>query len=230
MCKKELLEVEKEIKKLSKKVTEEKFFLRLNIRVPILREFEKNLSLEKVEKWDYIWNQTKYFEVMSLALYHYQRVGVTKKDFSILKTWLERCHCWEHSDDLSKIFARVVEKKPGWILPTLKKWNRSKNLWERRQSIVSLIEYSRLRERVLPFKDLIKFVDQLLLDKEYYVQKGLGWTLREIYNVYPEKALAYFKSHLEEISPIAYSAATEKVPAKIKRNLNKKRRALRKAN
>jgi hypothetical protein len=29
------------------------------------------------------------------------------------------------------------------MLPTLRKWNKSRNPWKRRQSVVSLIEYAR---------------------------------------------------------------------------------------
>jgi 3-methyladenine DNA glycosylase AlkD len=100
---------------------------------------------------------------------------------------MDRCGCWEHCDDLAKIYATVVEANPSWSMPSLKKWNCSGNPWKRRQSMVSLIEYARKRTRLLPFAELIAFVEPLLDDDEDYVQKGLGWTVREIGNAYPEE-------------------------------------------
>jgi len=65
-----------------------------------------------------------------------------------------------------------------WILPLCERWNRASSPWKHRQSIVGLIAAN---FRVLPFSTLIGFVDALLDDDDYY-QKGIGWTLREIYN------------------------------------------------
>ena len=143
---------------------------------------------------------------------------------STKKTWINRVDCWEHSDDLSKIYAHTLENHPEWIVPVLEKWNKDENPWKRRQSIVSLIEYASKRKKVLPFSKLISFIDPLLSDKDYYVQKGIGWTLREVYNVYPKKTLTYLRKNLLNISSIAYSAATEKVEKEIKKEMNLKRK------
>jgi 3-methyladenine DNA glycosylase AlkD len=165
---------------------------------------------------------------MSLALYNYQGKSLSKNECQTLLGWISRCTCWEHSDDLSKIFAQIVEENPNWILPTYKKWNRSNCPWKKRQSLVGLIEYASKRKKVLPFEELIRFVHPLLNDKEYYVQKGLGWTLREIYNVYPQQAIVYMENNLEFIQPIAYSAATEKIDKQLKKQMNEQRKRFRK--
>ncbi len=215
---------------------DENDLLRANLRVPAVRKHLKNTHFTFLEEsnqkilnsWDFIWKNSECFEVMSSALYFYQGKSLSKSEFQKLKTWVNRISCWEHSDDLSKIYATVVEDNPEWIIPSLKNWNKSKNSWKRRQSVVSLIEYARKRKRVLPFNDLISFVEPLLQDKEYYVQKGLGWTIREIYNVYPKETLGFIKKNLQKISPIAYSAAIEKLDIKLKKNLNEERKELRK--
>jgi len=51
----------------------------------------------------------------------------------------------------------------------------------------------------------------LLADGEYYVQKGVGWALRELRNVYPKEAHAYLLKHIRTVSPIAFTIAIEKV-------------------
>ena len=68
------------------------------------------------------------------------------------------------------------------------------------------------------------FVEPLLDDVEYYVQKADGWTLREIYNVYPEEMTAFFKTRCLAIQPTAWSAATEKLDKKLKKSLNLERK------
>ena len=207
---------------------------RIGLRVPLIRkQVKKALALsgdtekERLSFWDAVWKDSPYFESMSLALYVYQHRSLTRAEFSKLKTWATRITCWEHSDDLSKIYAQVVEDSPEWILPVLRKWNSHRSLWKRRQSVVSLLEYATKRKKVQPFDVLIGFITPLLTDTEYYVQKGVGWTLREIYTVYPKETVMYLQENLLSISATAYSPATEKLDRKLKTKLNSVRKAAR---
>ena len=206
-------------------------FVRLKLRVPAVRKLTKTpyqfldqSRLSIAQQWDYIWRNTPYYEVACQALYYYQHSSLERDEIAIIQQWINRCDCWEHSDDLSKIYAQSIEENPSWLLPTLKQWNQSNNPWKRRQSVVGLIEYASKRQRVLAFDVLIESIENLLADDEYYVQKGLGWTLREIHNLYPALTLEYINSRLTSIHPIAYSAATEKLEPQLKAQLNRMRK------
>ena len=83
----------------------------------------------------------------------------------------------------------------------------------------------RNRKQYLPFKTLIDLVEPLLADKAYYVEKGVGWTLREIGNIYPKEQEKFLFDNANKICAYAYSAATEKWD-KLKRE---KLKAIRKA-
>ena len=155
--KKYLKEIEHSLKVRSKPKKSDADFQRLGMRVPEVRKTLKDTSYsfysfkrrEVTEVWDQVWKTSSHFEIMSMALYSYQNKPVSKTDFQKVKSWVDRVSCWGHSDDLSKIYANIVEKNPEWILPTLRKWNKSKNPWKRRQSVVSLIEYASKRKTVL---------------------------------------------------------------------------------
>ncbi|MEJ0081711.1 MAG: DNA alkylation repair protein [Puia sp.] len=87
---------------------------------------------------------------------------------------------------------------------------------KRRQSVVSLLYYSRTKKTHLRSLKLKKLVTPLLSDKEYYVQKGVGWTLREMYTVYSKETFPYFVKHIKAISSIAFTIAIEKMTAQQK--------------
>ena len=59
----------------------------------------------------------------------------------------------------------------------------------------------------------------------YYVQKGVGWTLREAGHAYPKEVFAYFEKNMGRLSAHAFSAATEKLSQKQKEHLKKIRKA-----
>ena len=206
-------------------------FARCGLRVPEVRALLKQPLIQDLQEskhalklWHHVYLNTTSYELGSLAIYAFQYRELDRSEFNKLKLWTSRVDCWEHSDDLSKIYADTLEANPDWVLPVLTKWNQSTNPWQRRQSVVSLLEYTQKRQRVLPFEQLIKFIEPLLKDPEYYVQKGVGWSLREIYNAHPDKMIAFIKARYADIQPTAWSAATEKIDKKLKKELNLQRK------
>lgn len=181
--------------------------------------FLKLLPEQRLQVFDHIWNNSRFFEEMSQAIYYYEKKSLTPEEFKVIATWIDRCDNWAHSDGLSSIYARALEENPVLVLPVLKSWNKSTNLWKRRQSLVSLLYYHRARRQTQPFAVMISLVEQLLDDPEYYVQKGLGWTLREIYNCFPEPTLSFIRKNVRKIAPAAWQATTEKLPPYVKKSL-----------
>ena len=46
-------------------------------------------------------------------------------------------------------------------------------------------------------------------DRRYYVQKAVGWVLREMADVYPGKVRAFIEMYKAQMSGVAFSGATE---------------------
>jgi len=203
-------------------------FFMLGLNVPKQREIFKkgysfsSLSLEEqLIIWDKIWADTEIFEVLTQAMFFTEKY-VNKFDpkilFSILKKWIKKVDNWGHSDLMSAIIAKMLVKEADLVLPQLKKWNVSKNPWERRQSIVSLAMYHR-RNKNLDFKMVIGMVKNLLEDDHYFVQKGVGWSLREIGTQYPAEMWKFLNENVHQISSIAFSASVEKIATDKKEKL-----------
>ncbi len=175
------------------------------------------------------------YEVKSAALllveFNLKRID-KKQLYKTMIPWVEHVDNWGHSDALSKLYTRFLEMEEfqDSFLNTLKKWNKHKNPWLRRQSMVALLYYSRTKNQHVPFKTIISLVSTQLQAQEYYVQKGLGWTLRESYNVYPVLTYKFVADNFHKISPVAFTAAIEKMSDKEKTILKQKRKAHRAKN
>lgn len=140
---------------------------------------------------------------------------------SNLVQWAQRVDNWAHSDELSSIYSRLLEKDPKYMLPQFEKWNRSKKPWLKRQSLVGLIFYSRFRKKYPPVNLILRFVEKHIDDKHYYVQKGVGWTLRECWNAYPNQTYSYLQKNAKRIPPGGWAAATERLSKQDKDKLMK---------
>lgn len=210
----------------------------LGLKVPqVKKAYEEGFSFlkEKEEKvaeiWNYIWENSNVYEVKSMGLQWFSDKKAQKdliKHWPILKTWADKIDNWAHSDELSGLYSAILEKNPKLIYPTLKDWGDSVNPWLRRQSVVSLLYYSRMRKKVPPLKAMLKHVQKQLDFDHHYVQKGVGWTIREISNLYPTEAVEFMKKNFDTISATAFSAAIEKIPVKhreLLKNLRKTKRA-----
>ena len=176
-----------------------------------------------------IYKQSDTFEVKNQAfifLDKNHKYIPLKTQLKTLPSWIKHVDNWAHSDSLSKYLTRLVEDKStkNEMLSILKKWNYSKNLWERRQSLISLYYYARTKKEHIEFELTKELILPLLKDKEYFVQKAVGWALRECYNVYPQQTFVFVEEQIKNISPIAFTTCLEKMTEKQKKTLKTKRK------
>ncbi|MCO5144286.1 MAG: DNA alkylation repair protein [Oligoflexia bacterium] len=205
----------------------------LNVKIPLVREvykqgfsFSQFSSKEQWKIWDYIWTHSTIFEVMLFSSYWASSRPIEElfANRKSLIRWLNRVDNWAHSDEMSSHFSKLFEYNPKIMLPVFKKWSASNKPWLKRQSLVGLLYYSRMRTNVPEFSTVLSFIKAHMDDNHYYVQKGVGWTLRELWNIYPEKTYIYLEQNAHRIAPAAWTAATEKLTKKEKQQLIKKRR------
>ncbi len=121
---------------------------------------------------EHIFKNTKINEVQTWILY--QLEALKKEELILYKRYIssfvEYCDNWWISDGLSSVYAKILEEDKKF-LETLSQWNKDSNLWKRRQSVVSLFYYARQRKVHQKFEESITLIENLLHDKEYYVQK-----------------------------------------------------------
>lgn len=170
---------------------------------------------EQLQIWDEIWRHTSDFWVRLHAYFflerHLKKESELLEMWPVIVNWQDQIDDWGLCDALAKIYTKILVVAPGMVYSQLQQWNRDENLWKRRQSVVSLLYYSRTKKHHPSFDEVEQLVSPLLADKEYYVQKGVGWTLREMRNVYPKETLAWLKAHVKQISPIAFTISIEKL-------------------
>lgn len=208
------------------------------LTVPVQRDvmragysFLEKEDEEVLEIWDHVWSSSDNFEVMAQPLLYYghkARAEFLIHAWPVISGWSSRLENWAHSDGLSSLYVKILEQERGKVFPTLLRWNKSTHPWQRRQSVVSILYYSSARTAVLPYEKIIPLVRNLLLDEEYYVQKGVGWTLRELTNVHPVKTREFLLEHATRIHPAAFGAAVEKLSARERDKLKALRASYRK--
>lgn len=176
----------------------------------------------RLQIWDEIWQTSNSYEVLSQAElfveYHIKKIK-PEVLWPVLQTWVKRIDNWAHSDGLSGFYAKMYLAFPQEVFSQLMSWCDSDSLWERRQSVVVIAIIMRNKKSLLNFEECIDSIEKLMMDKEYFVQKGIGWALREIWRHYPEEQLQFLYKNAPQMSSTAFATATEKIDALEKENL-----------
>lgn len=209
----------------------------IGLSVPTQRKIFKigysfsHLSLaEQLQIWEGLWQQSHIYEVLTQCIYFIEKYILhldSLEVWNITRCWVRKIDNWAHSDGLSDIYAHLMEKHPALVYNQFTLWNGSSNPWERRQTVVGLIYYNKKRKAMLPATKLLKMVQPLLKDENYFVQKGVGWALRECGNAYPEQTLEFLHQYCTLIHPVAFTAAIEKRTAEEKETLKQVRKSRR---
>ena len=85
---------------------------------------------------------------------------------------------WAVCDGLGMQFLRgIVKTHADEIFTLAKKYNRSKDRWQRRLSLVMVEWYTRMKEHHPAIRQL---VNNLETDEEYYVRKAMAWIKRNL--------------------------------------------------
>lgn len=111
---------------------------------------------------------------------------------------------------MSSLYSWILAKDPDAVYPQLKKWNHAEDEWLRRISLVSLIHYSGKNAVFVPLDRALPLVTTCLRDEREYVQKAVGWVLREMGHVYPDAVNAYIRKNITTITAVALRRAVER--------------------
>lgn len=86
---------------------------------------------------------------------------------------------WSATDDFCiDVLQPVLTQYPQDTLRLLANWNKSKNMWKRRASVVAFVR--KIGESGKFTKAGLELCESLIWNKEDLVQKGVGWCLKDL--------------------------------------------------
>jgi 3-methyladenine DNA glycosylase AlkD len=152
----------------------------LGIKVPeqrkLVGKYYKELSLQDTEKLIASKIHEQRLTGLLILVAKYKKTDPDGKN-KIYKLYLKNAKNINNWDlvDLSapNIVGNFLLEKDRKILY---KFSKSKNLWERRISILATFEFIRNKQ----FADSLKIAEILLHDKHDLIHKAVGWMLREL--------------------------------------------------
>ncbi len=214
----EIEQIREELKKLGnwEKAEFNKKYLKspyefYGIKVPdirkLVKEYKKLEFHSALNLFDELWNSGNH-EEMSFALYLLEGYVKSQPQYvwKFLLDRIEKAKTWDHVDELSSHILGIILAEDIRIMADIKQMSESKNSWFRRISIVST--YPLIKKNKIELT--LRLAEDLIYDKDIYVQKAAGWMLREAGKKNRTAVREFILIHLN-MKPNAFSYATEKM-------------------
>lgn len=123
-------------------------------------------------------------------------------DLARIESLITRNSWWDTVDMYNVPIGRMFLKYPQ-MSETIKQWMTSDNMWLRRMSIIFQLHLKKDTDTGL----LKEAIESNLGSKEFFINKAIGWALREYSKTDPEWVRAFIKSH--ELAPLSVREASK---------------------
>ncbi|MET3698782.1 DNA-7-methylguanine glycosylase [Bacillus oleivorans] len=160
-------------------------FLFLGIKTPERRELLKRYFLEtQILKEPFqhefvltLWELEKR-EYQYAALDYISRSikKLSKEDLPLMEKLITTKSWWDTVDMLAAHpIGRIAKESPEVIQETIEEWAYGDHLWLRRTAILFQLGYKKETDEGLLYRYILQNADS----KEFFIQKAIGWALRE---------------------------------------------------
>ncbi|UOQ43232.1 DNA alkylation repair protein [Halobacillus salinarum] len=104
---------------------------------------------------------------------------------------LLKTHSWWDTVDMiaANLCGEYFRRFPEYLVPVTESWRSSTNMWVRRSSLLHQLSYKEKTNEALLFST----VDLLKEEKEFFIEKAIGWALREYSKTEPERVINYLE-------------------------------------
>ena len=173
------------------------FGLQKNVRAEIYKPFlaqlwkVKDVDIESVVKllWEHPCRECQYVAMEYIAKTSKQWTPETLSLFEYMiteKSW------WDTVDMVASTFVgKLFQKYPELIKPAIKKWNAQNDFWLHRTSIIFQLKYADKTDEQLLYTQCEKYIES----KEFFLQKAIGWALRQHSKFQPTSVRNFVANH-----------------------------------
>lgn len=168
----------------------------------------ESLRAAVLDLWDRArYREERYVAVDLLVLPKHRR-WLTFAELSLLEHMITSGAWWDYVDVLAAHgIGQLLRDEPAKMKRTLRRWAASPNLWKRRSALLAQLRFA--RETDLPLLD--ELIDENLEHDDFFVQKAIGWALRQYAWVDPKAVQRKVAALGPRLRPLARREALKNV-------------------
>ncbi|MCA0969468.1 DNA alkylation repair protein [Halobacillus litoralis] len=166
---------------------------------PLLKEYKKLTESERIETARLLFKEEqRECHYAALTILDKGKKEAERSVIDVYKELLMTHSWWDTVDTIaSKLCGSYFMKYPDELVPITESWRQSENMWVRRSSVLHQLKFK--EETNAPL--LYETIGALKGEKEFFIEKAIGWALREYSKSDPESVKAFIeKTDLRPLS------------------------------
>lgn len=151
------------------------------------------------EMWDVDFREAQYVVIEYLNIHRGQ---IIPNDLDKIKKLITTKSWWDSVDNLDAFVGEMLLAKPS-IKKEILKWSLSDNIWLRRVSIDCQQKLKKQTNQIL----LANVIKNNLGSKEFFINKAIGWSLREYSKLNREWVLSFVEDNKQCLDKMSIKEA-----------------------
>ena len=177
-------------------------------RTEIYKKYFPDARKTKTIDWDFVencWNKEER-EFQYAVVYYLKAMQkfLKREDISRLKYLIVTKSWWDTVDLLAKVVGSLIIRIEGYDQIMLE-WSKDSNIWLRRVAILYQLS---LKDKVDK-----QVLDEILVnnlgDSEFFINKAIGWALRDYSKYNPEWVREFIKKNKENMANLSIREASK---------------------
>ena len=177
-------------------------------RTEIYKKYFPDARKTKTIDWDFVencWNKEER-EFQYVVVYYLKAMQkfLKREDISRLKYLIVTKSWWDTVDLLAKVIGSLIIRIKGYDKIMLE-WSKDSNIWLRRVAILYQLS---LKDKVDK-----QVLDEILVnnlgDSEFFINKAVGWALRDYSKYNPEWVREFIKKNKENMANLSIREASK---------------------
>ena len=177
-------------------------------RTEVYKKYFPNARKTKTIDWDFVescWNKEER-EFQYVVVYYLKAMQkfLKREDISRLKYLIVTKSWWDTVDLLAKVVGSLVIRIEGYDQIMLE-WSKDSNIWLKRVAILYQLS---LKEKV-DKQSLERILVNNLGDSEFFINKAIGWALRDYSKYNQEWVREFIKQNKDNMANLSIREASK---------------------
>lgn len=177
------------------------------VRRALSREFLRTADKTRLD-WDFVdrcWDQAeREFQYLAVDYLAGRRRALVPGDVARLRRLIVTKSWWDTVDGLDVLVGDIALRHPA-VNATLLAWSTDENIWLRR----SAIDHQLLRKTQTDTALLEQILVNNLGQTEFFINKAIGWSLRDYSKTDPEWVRGFIDRHRAGLAPLSVREASK---------------------
>ena len=178
------------------------------IRKQLCREYFKAAKKSKTVDWDFVnacWdNPHRELQYVAVDYLANMKAFLTPQDVPKIKAIAISKSWWDTIDGLDKIVGHIALSYHE-VDETLLEWSVDQSIWIRRIAI----DHQLSRKEKTNTDFLEKIIVNNFESREFFINKAIGWSLREYSKTDPEWVKKFIEKYKEKLAPLSIKEASK---------------------